>query len=134
MSKLKKVNIKEMRDAAARASGLLKTLGNEKRLMVLCHLAAGEASVGDLGAALEIEQAPLSQQLARLRSEGLVQTCREAQTIYYSLAGDEASRVIALLYDLYCAPPTKRQYRKTTAGTRGKTGGNRKHLSKGIGK
>lgn len=110
-----------MRDAAGRASGLLKALGNEKRLLILCQLADGEVSVGELANVLDMEQAPLSQQLARLRNEDLVQTRREAQTIYYSLAGDEASRIIALLYDMYCAPPATPRRRSKTKVSRGKT-------------
>jgi len=104
MSKLNYVNIDDMRAAAAQAVAMLRTLGNEKRLMVLCHLVDGEISVGALAKELGIEQAPLSQQLARLRRDGLVETRREAQTIYYSLAGDEAVRIIRLLYDMYCVP------------------------------
>lgn len=91
-----------MHGAAQSATELLKALASEKRLMILCQLADGEKSVGELGALLDIKQAPLSQQLARLRQDDLVRTRREAQTIYYSLNGEPVRRVIGLLYDMYC--------------------------------
>lgn len=93
-----------MEQAAARASRLLKVLANEHRLMILCHLTKGERSVGELERLVGLSQSALSQHLARLREDGLVQTRRVAQTIYYSIADEAAPRVIRLLYDLYCAP------------------------------
>ncbi len=92
----------EMRIHAADAAGLMKALGNESRLMILCLLSEGEMSVGDLNANVDLSQSALSQQLARLRGEGLVKTRRESQTIYYSLAEGPVDRVIHLLHDLYC--------------------------------
>lgn len=97
------VDLETMRTAAARASALLKAMGNTHRLMVLCQLAKGERSVGELERLIGLSQSALSQHLARLRRDNLVQTRRAAQTIYYSLAGGEASAVIATLYQLYCA-------------------------------
>jgi len=94
-----------MRRSASNASGLLKSLGNPSRLMILCHLLGGEMSVGALERELGLSQSALSQHLARLRRAGLVQTRREAQTIYYSLESEEARRVIEVLYDLYCSRP-----------------------------
>lgn len=91
-----------MRDAAEKASALMKTLGHKGRLMVLCQLASGEQSVGELSELLDIPQSPLSQHLARMRKEGLVKTRRDAQTIYYSLKADEAGKIIECLYELYC--------------------------------
>lgn len=98
------MNINQMRESARRASELLKALGNENRLLILCNLASGEKSVGELQQAIGLRQSALSQHLARLRHDGLVQTRRASQTIYYSLDGEEASRVIEVLYSLYCAP------------------------------
>ena len=92
-----------MREHAAEAAGLMNALGNESRLMILCMLAEGEHSVGELNAAIPLSQSALSQQLARLRHQGLVQTRRESQTIFYSLGEGPAERVIRLLHDLYCA-------------------------------
>lgn len=73
--------------------------------MILCHLGNGERSVGELEELLSIRQAAVSQMLARLREEGLVSTRREGKTIYYSLANENTSRVIALLYDIFCGKP-----------------------------
>lgn len=93
-----------MRQAASRAAGLMQALASEKRLMILCQLVDGERSVGALAALLDLRQSTVSQQLSLLRKDGLVQTRREGQTVFYSLAGDAARRVIAVLYELYCAP------------------------------
>ena len=92
----------DMQAHAADAAGLMKALGNESRLMILCVLAEGERSVGDLNTVVPLSQSALSQQLARLRQQGLVKTRRESQTIYYSLADGPADRVINLLHDIYC--------------------------------
>jgi len=98
------INLKQMAQSASRASSLMKTLGHKDRLMILCHLADSEKSVGQIADLLEIPQSPLSQHLSRMRKEGLVQTRRDAQTIYYSLKSGEASRIIEVLYELFCAP------------------------------
>lgn len=94
--------IEQMRVHAPDAAGLMKALGNESRLMILCTLAEGERSVGELNAMIPLSQSALSQQLARLRGQGIVKTRRESQTIYYSLAEGPADRVIRLLHDIYC--------------------------------
>ena len=94
--------VSDMQLHAADAAGLMKALGNESRLMILCVLAEGERSVGDLNTVVPLSQSALSQQLARLRQQGLVKTRRESQTIYYSLAEGPADRVINLLHDIYC--------------------------------
>jgi DNA-binding transcriptional ArsR family regulator len=96
------IDARRMAVAAGRASDLMKTLGHKDRLMVLCHLASGEKSVGELASLLEIPQSPLSQHLARMRKESLVTTRREAQTIYYSIASEEATRIVALMHEMYC--------------------------------
>jgi len=100
---MENLNLEQMQASAREACVLLKALSNENRLMILCNLAQGEKSVGELQALIGLGQSALSQHLARLRQDGLVQTRRVSQTIYYSLAGNEASRVIGVLYDLYCA-------------------------------
>jgi DNA-binding transcriptional ArsR family regulator len=96
---------RDMQDHAGDAAGLMKALGNESRLMILCILAEGERSVGDLNKLVPLSQSALSQQLARLRQQGLVDTRRESQTIYYSLSSGPADRVINLLHDIYCGKP-----------------------------
>ena len=93
-----------MRNHAEDAAGLMKALGNESRLMILCMLAEGERSVSELNEVIPLSQSALSQQLARLREQGLVRTRRESQTIFYSLADGPADRVIHLLHDIYCSP------------------------------
>jgi len=91
-----------MSEHAADAAGLMKALGNESRLIILCMLADGERSVGELNEIIPLSQSALSQQLARLRQQGLVTTRRESQTIYYSLAEGPADQIIHVLHDIYC--------------------------------
>ena len=93
-----------MRSSAADAVCLLKSLANENRLTILCVLAEGEISVGRLNERISLSQSALSQHLAVLREQGLVQTRRESQTIFYSLAKTPALEVIRLLHDIYCTP------------------------------
>ena len=104
MDKNAEIDLNQMARSASRASALMKTLGHKDRLMILCHLADGEKSVGQIADLLEIPQSPLSQHLSRMRKEGLVDTRREAQTIFYSLKSGEASRIVEVLYELYCEP------------------------------
>lgn len=87
------------------AATLLKALSHPGRLMTLCHLASGEKSVTDLEGLLGARQAAVSQQLARLRNEGLVQARRDGKTIFYSIADARAARVMSLMYELYCSRP-----------------------------
>lgn len=96
--------MEQMMQSASSASELLKALANENRLLLLCLLADGEKSVTELESSLDLRQPTVSQQLARLRADNLVSHRREGKAIYYSLASDEARRVIDLLYDMYCAP------------------------------
>ncbi len=97
-----------MREHAPQAAGLMSALGNESRLMILCALAGGERSVGELNEFVPLSQSALSQQLGKLRDRGLVSTRRESQTIYYSLASGPAQRIIETLHDIYCSAPTAR--------------------------
>jgi DNA-binding transcriptional ArsR family regulator len=93
-----------MSEHAREASELLKALAHEARLLILCDLLRGEKSVGDLEALLSRRQASVSQQLARLRLEGLISARRDGRTIYYSIASDKARPVIAALYASFCSP------------------------------
>jgi DNA-binding transcriptional ArsR family regulator len=93
---------KAMAESARAACDLLRGLAQEARLMILCMLAEGEKSVGELEALLNLRQPAVSQQLARLRADRLVKNRRDGQTIYYSLDSSEAHKVITVLYDLYC--------------------------------
>ena len=80
-----------------KASKFLKSLANDNRLVIVCELANGERNVGELEELLGIRQPTLSQQLARLRTDGIVSTRRESKQIFYSLASKEAERVIGML-------------------------------------
>ncbi|MCW9034433.1 MAG: metalloregulator ArsR/SmtB family transcription factor [Alphaproteobacteria bacterium] len=98
------MNLEEMFENAGRVSSFLKAMANDNRLVILCKLAEGEKNVGELEELLGIRQPTLSQQLARLRMDGLVSTRRESKQIYYSLASSEVAQVIGLLYQLFCSP------------------------------
>ena len=93
----------EMRSRAGEAGRFLKSLCNEHRLLILCSLAEGEKSVGELERLLEMRQPHLSQHLTRLRADELVKTRRVSRTVYYRLGSEPAEQVIGLLYELICA-------------------------------
>ncbi|MCC3245689.1 metalloregulator ArsR/SmtB family transcription factor [Methylocystis sp. WRRC1] len=118
------VNPVELAPRAAEAESFLKALANRHRLMVLCELHKGEQSVTKLQEAIGLSQSSLSQHLARLRADDLVKTRRSSQTIYYSLANANVSRVIGLLYELFCAeqcgvaPPAPKAGARKTAGAK----------------
>ena len=94
--------VAELKSHARRASALLKAMSNPARLMVLCQLAQGEKSVGELEGAVDLSQSGLSQHLALLRRERIVATRRSGQTIFYSLASADAAAVMRTLYDVFC--------------------------------
>ncbi|SDF84830.1 ArsR/SmtB family transcription factor [Sulfitobacter delicatus] len=87
---------------AVTASNFLKAISHEGRLMILCHLVSGEKSVSELEALLSSRQAAVSQQLSRLRLEGLVEPRREGKTIFYRLADDRPRKMLELVYELFC--------------------------------
>jgi len=91
-----------MMQNATRASNFLKALGHEGRMMILCHLASGEKSVTELEDLLSARQAAVSQQLSRLRLEGLVTPRRDGKTIYYALTDDRPRKIMEVVYDLFC--------------------------------
>ncbi len=94
--------LEELHSHVSDAARLLKALANENRLMVLCALAQGELSVGELNERVVLSQSALSQHLAVLRRDGLVKTRRQSQTIYYSLAEGPARHLIESLHGIYC--------------------------------
>jgi DNA-binding transcriptional ArsR family regulator len=116
----KRINLHELAPKVALAESFLKALASSHRLLILCELHKGETSVTPLQQALGLSQSSLSQHLARLRADALVKTRRESQTIYYSLADEGVSRMIAVLYDLFCdenrlqTPVTKTARRETS--------------------
>ncbi len=96
------INMEAMAAHAEQASALLKNLSNQNRLMVVCLLSEGEKAVSELQAELPLSQSALSQHLARLRDQGIVETRREAQVIYYRLLDENAAAVIHCLHDRFC--------------------------------
>ena len=110
----------EMHEHAGEAAALMKTLGNEQRLLILCNLLEGPLSVSELNERVRLSQSALSQHLALLREQRLVETRRESQSIYYSLPPGPVTQVMGLLQDLYCSTPTGRpgagKVRKTRSG------------------
>lgn len=109
MFDLSRFDLSMFEESAGRAATLLRLLGNEKRLMLLCQLADGEMSVRDIQSRVGLSQSALSQHLALLREEGIVATRRESQTIYYRIVDHAAMRVIETLAELFC-PPEMRKY------------------------
>ena len=106
------MNMGELQARALRATALLKAMSNPVRLMVLCQLAEGEKSVGELERTAGVSQSALSQHLALLRERRLVRSRREGQSIFYALDGPEAPALLAALYEVYC--------RKARAGRKGR--------------
>lgn len=92
-----------MAGSAARAARLLRLMGHDGRLMVMCHLAQGPMTVSDLQERVSLSQSSLSQHLGRLRAEGLVTAERDGTKMIYRLASDEARRIVELLHGIYCA-------------------------------
>lgn len=96
------LDVADFEASAGEAARLLRALGNEKRLMILCQLSDGERSVGELLPTVGLSQSALSQHLAVLREEGLVATRREARTIWYRIADPAALKVVATLAEIFC--------------------------------
>jgi DNA-binding transcriptional ArsR family regulator len=93
----------DLHDMASNACELLKAMANEWRLMILCHLAEGEKTVSELQALLGLSQSALSQHLAILRRERIVNARKHAQSVSYSLSGDEATKVMETLHEVFCS-------------------------------
>jgi DNA-binding transcriptional ArsR family regulator len=97
-------DLKRLAKQAAEAARLLKLMGNEKRLLILCFLAArGEMTVGEIVGVVKLSQSALSQHLGKLRTDGLVTFRRDSQTLYYRVADPRALRLLKLLKDIYCS-------------------------------
>jgi ArsR family transcriptional regulator len=103
------IDADDLHDYAEQAAALLKALAHEGRLLILCHLATGEKSVTELEQILGQRQAAVSQQLARLRTEGLVRARRDGKSIFYSIADAKAQSVVTVVYDLFCNQKVPRQ-------------------------
>ena len=99
--------LENMLEQAKKASDFLKALAHESRLLILCMLAEGEKAVTEIKRLLALRQPTVSQQLARLRMDGLVATRREGKVIYYSLASEEARIILGAVYDVFCGKGRK---------------------------
>jgi DNA-binding transcriptional ArsR family regulator len=106
------LDLDAMQRHACDASALLKAMGNEQRLLILCQLVPGDLSVGELQSRIKLSQSALSQHLAVLREAGMVRTRRSAQTIFYSLADGPAQQVMHTLHAIYCGPARESQPEK----------------------
>ncbi len=104
MFDLSSFDIDRFQASAAEAAKLLRALGNERRLMILCQLSGRERSVSELLPLVGLSQSALSQHLAVLREEGVVATRREAQTVWYRIADPSAVKVVATLAEIFCPP------------------------------
>ncbi len=96
------MNIKDLEAAADQVSNLMGLLSNRNRLLILCQLVEGEKMVGELARLLELREPAVSQQLAILRRERIVDARREGQSIHYRLARGDVSKLITFLYETYC--------------------------------
>ncbi|WP_411288607.1 ArsR/SmtB family transcription factor [Phenylobacterium sp.] len=108
MLDLANFDITRFEASAAEAAKLLRALGNERRLMILCQLTDGERTVGDLLPQVGLSQSALSQHLAVLREEGIVATRRESQSIWYRISDPAAIKVVATLAEIFCPPDIKK--------------------------
>ena len=115
MRDISDMNLGELQARALRATALLKAMSNPVRLMVLCQLAEGEKSVGELEGVARVSQSALSQHLALLRQRGLVRARRAGQTIIYSIDGSEAPALLAALYEVYCSQAPRPRRRAAAA-------------------
>ena len=93
-----------MAEKAKLATNMLKALGHEGRLMILCYLAHGEKSVTELEDALSLRQPAVSQQLARLRADNIIEARRDGKAIFYSIKDERARQIMEVVYDLFCGP------------------------------
>lgn len=98
------IPVNEMEQRAAEAAAFMKALAHEGRMMILCHLSSGEKTVTELEQLLDQRQAAVSQQLARLRAEGLVSCRRDGKARLYTVSDPRAAQVVGLMYQLFCAP------------------------------
>jgi DNA-binding transcriptional ArsR family regulator len=108
----------EMHEHAGEAAQLMKALGNEQRLLILCNLLEGPLSVSEINERVHLSQSALSQHLAVLRELQLVETRREAQSVFYSLPGGPVLQVMALLQQIYCSAPAPKGRRSAPGRNR----------------
>ena len=100
---LKKADMSRLAASAGEAAAMLRLLANEKRLLILCMLAVnGEAMVSDIAAEVDLGMSALSQHLAKLRDDGLVEARKEQQMVFYRIADPDAAKILKVLKDIYC--------------------------------
>lgn len=97
-----------MADRASEASDLLRTLASPHRLMIVCRLIEGDQSVGGLAADLDLQQTLVSQHLAILRGQRVVEAKRVGQTMRYRLSSGVARAIAETLAIHFCATPARK--------------------------
>jgi ArsR family transcriptional regulator, virulence genes transcriptional regulator len=98
-----RIDPRALQAKAGQVADLLRALGNDRRLLILCTLVErGEATVGDLADEVDLSQSALSQHLGRMREEGIVAFRRDAQTLWYRIADERVEALLATLHRLYC--------------------------------
>ena len=97
------MEMKFLQEKSGEAARLLDAMASANRLLILCNLLDRELSVNALAEAVDMSQSALSQQLSKLRALGLVSTRRDGHTIYYRLSSEEVEKLLATLYEVYCA-------------------------------
>ena len=101
--------LRRLMSNARDAADFLKALAHENRLLLLCLIAQRERSVAELEDILSLRQANLSQHLARLRLDGLVEARRDGKSVIYSLASDNTRRMLGVIYEIFCADDGRRR-------------------------
>ncbi|MDA3914690.1 metalloregulator ArsR/SmtB family transcription factor [Oleiagrimonas sp.] len=96
-------SVQIMQDNADSAVSMLKSLASTRRLMILCQLFESERSVNTLAGELGLAQSVISQQLALLRREGIVEARREAQSMIYSIRDPRALTLMSALFTAFCS-------------------------------
>jgi DNA-binding transcriptional ArsR family regulator len=114
--KFKNMNVRDLIPASESAAVLMRSLSHPQRLLVLCALVDAEKSVAELREELGIDQVPMSQQLMRLRSDGLVEARREGTTVYYSIVRPEVLTIVGALHAAFCAPAAAKRKRTQRNG------------------
>ena len=107
----------ELQNNAQHVAALLKSMASPARLVILCQLAEGERSVGELERAVGLSQSGISQHLALMRRRDVVASRRQGQTVYYSLASSEVVAVMATLHDVFCGEAAERAPARLKART-----------------
>ena len=98
------MKVAKIQQTAEQVCNLMKVLSSKNRFMILCAVADGEKSVGEIAETIGIREAATSQQLALLRKDGIVKPRRDGQTIYYSIARRDVRRLMDFMYENYCKP------------------------------